>query len=79
VSFELNAGDLFVLCSDGVFEAFDTEGREFGAERLLDVVRAHRTDTAQQVVDAIFSAVTEFRGDRPQSDDVTAVAVRITA
>ena len=34
---------------------------------------------AQQVVDAIFAAVTEFRGDRPQSDDLTAVAVRITA
>ena len=79
VSFDLNAGDLFVLCSDGVFEAFDPEGREFGAERLLDVVAAHRNETAQQVVDAIFAAVTEFRGDRAQSDDMTAVAVRITA
>ena len=79
VSFELNAGDLFVLCSDGVFEAFDAEGREFGADRLLDVVRTHRNESAQQVVDAIFDAVTEFRGDRPQSDDLTAVAVRITA
>ena len=79
VSFDLNAGDLFVLCSDGVFEAFDAEGREFGAERLLGVVAAHRNETAQQVVDAIFAAVTEFRGDRAQSDDMTAVAVRITA
>jgi sigma-B regulation protein RsbU (phosphoserine phosphatase) len=79
VSFDQSAGELFVLCSDGVFEAFDPEGREFGADRLLEVVAAHRNETAQQVVDAIFDAVTAFRGDRPQSDDLTAVAVRITA
>ena len=78
LTFDLAHGDLFVFCSDGVFEANDALGREFGAERLLQVVRATRHKPARDVVDAIFSAVQEFRGDTPPNDDTTAVAVRIT-
>ena len=37
----LAAGDVFVLCSDGIFEAFDEAGQEFGAQRVIDVDRAH--------------------------------------
>jgi sigma-B regulation protein RsbU (phosphoserine phosphatase) len=78
IAFDLAADDLFVFCTDGVFETFSPHGQEFGPERLLDTVRVHRHDPAQQVVDAIFEAVTAFRGERAQSDDMTAVAVRIT-
>jgi len=78
ISFDLAAGDLFVFCSDGVFEANDALGREFGAERLLKVVTETRTKTAREIVDAIFAAVDGFRGDTPPNDDTTAVAVRVT-
>ena len=49
------------------------------AERLLKVVRETRDKPARQVVEAIFLAVQEFRGDTPPNDDMTAVALRITA
>jgi sigma-B regulation protein RsbU (phosphoserine phosphatase) len=79
ISFDLVAGDVFVFCSDGVYDANDARGREFGTERLLQIV----TDTCQQpargIVDAIFSAVQDFRGDTPPNDDMTAVALRITS
>lgn len=78
VTFALHAGDVFVFCSDGVFEAMDIDGREFTAERLLDVVRASRNLPPPSLVEAIFAAVAEWRGDAPQNDDMTAVAVRIT-
>ena len=52
---------------------------EFGAERLLKVVKANSGGSARQVVDAIFAAVQEFRGDTPPNDDMTAVALKITA
>jgi len=78
VSFDLAAGDVYVFCSDGVFEANDALGREFGAERLLDVVAERRQNAAGELVDAIFAAVQEFRGDTPPNDDMTAVALRIT-
>ena len=77
-AFDLSPGDVFVFCSDGVFEANDAIGREFGAERLLAVVEGACRRSAPELVDAIFTAVQEFRGDVPPNDDMTAVAVRIT-
>jgi sigma-B regulation protein RsbU (phosphoserine phosphatase) len=78
LTFDLRAGDLFVFCTDGVFEANDQLGREFGAARLLSVIDARRTDAARAIVDAIFEAVQEFRGETQPNDDMTAVAIRIT-
>jgi len=78
VTFALHAGDLFVLCTDGVFEAMNANGQEFTAARLIDVVAALRQEPAAKVVGRIFEAVSEWRGDTPPNDDMTAVAVRIT-
>ncbi len=79
VTFDFSVGDVYVFCTDGVSEAFSRAGEEFGTERLIDVVKARRDGTAAEIVDAIFDAVQAFRGERAQSDDMTAVAVRITA
>jgi sigma-B regulation protein RsbU (phosphoserine phosphatase) len=79
VTCDLALGDVFVFCSDGVFEANDALGREFGTERLIEVVTAMRQKPARELVDGIFAAVEEFRGDTPPNDDMTAVALRITA
>jgi sigma-B regulation protein RsbU (phosphoserine phosphatase) len=78
VTFSLHAGDLFVLCTDGVFEAMDAQGQEFTASRLIDVVARLRDQPAAKVVEGIFAAVSEWRGETPPNDDMTAVAVRIT-
>ena len=79
LTFELSAGDVFVFCSDGVFEANDALGREFGAARLLDVVKQACQEPARRIVDAIFDSVQHFRGEAMPNDDMTAVALRITA
>lgn len=79
VSFDLVAGDLFVFCSDGVFEARNGDGEEFGSARLLSVVERHGHGTAREIVDAVFAAVQDFRGETPPNDDMTAVALRVTA
>jgi sigma-B regulation protein RsbU (phosphoserine phosphatase) len=78
-AFELNPGDVFVFCSDGVFEAVDPAGREFGAARLADAVRASRAGSAQEIVEHIVTEVTTFRRGALPNDDMTAVAVKITA
>ena len=75
----MQAGDLFVFCSDGVFEANDLLLREFGSARLMKVLEEVRDRPAKQIVDAIFAAVAEFRGEAQPNDDMTAVAVKITA
>jgi sigma-B regulation protein RsbU (phosphoserine phosphatase) len=76
---DLQVGDLFVFCSDGVFEANDLLMREFGTARLLRVIEESRERSAREIVDAIFTAVEEFRGEALPNDDMTAVAVKINA
>ena len=79
LTFDLQPGDLFVFCSDGVFEAMNADGQEFGAARLMETIRAARDIAAGELVDAIFTAVQAWRGEEPPNDDTTAVAIRITA
>ena len=79
ITFALHPGDVFVFCTDGVFEAMNADGQEFTAERLIQVVRQARELPPQALVKAIFDAVSAWRGDTPPNDDMTAVAVRITA
>ena len=77
LTLDLQAGDLFVFCSDGVFEANDVLLREFGSARLMKVIEENRELPARGIVDAIFAAVQEFRGDGLPNDDMTAVAIKI--
>jgi sigma-B regulation protein RsbU (phosphoserine phosphatase) len=79
VSFDLAVGDVYVFCTDGVFETTDARGREFGVERLTKVVLEARQQTARVIADEVFGAVADFRGDRPQRDDMTVVALRVTS
>ena len=79
VTIQLARGDVFVFCTDGIFETLNEDGVEFGSTRLADVVSRYREHSARAIVDAIFAETTSFRGNRPQGDDMTAVAVKITA
>jgi phosphoserine phosphatase RsbU/P len=79
VSIDLKRDDIFVFCTDGIFEALNEGGAEFGGARLADVVSRFRDRSARAIVNAIFDETAAFRGSRPQGDDMTAVAVKITA
>jgi len=78
-TFSLATGDVFVICSDGIFEAMNEDGEEFTASRLMEVVERTRDGSAKAMVDAIYDAVEAFRGEAIQNDDMTAVAIKITA
>jgi len=78
LTYALHTGDTFVFCSDGVFEAMNVNGEEFGAARLMEVVETFREIPPRPLVDAIFAAVEGFRHGAPPNDDMTAVAVKIT-
>ncbi len=79
VTLELAVGDVFALCTDGIFEAMDHQGREFGAERLIETIRATHHLPAKGIVAAIHDAVEAFCDGAPPNDDRTTVVVRITA
>src|SRR6188508_1564722 len=79
VSLPLKKGDVFVFCTDGIFEALNEAGTEFGSRRLCQVVAEHASASAREIVDAVFDAVWSFSGEAAQVDDMTAVAAKITA
>ena len=77
-TFDLAVGDVYIFCSDGVYDATNDSGGMFGTERLLQVVAETRHKPSREIVDGIFAAVKAFRGATPPNDDTTAVAIRIT-
>ena len=77
LTYPLHTGDLFVFCSDGVSEAMNVSGEEFGSARLVEIVERFRDSPPRALVDAIFDAVEVFREGAPPNDDMTAVAVKI--
>jgi sigma-B regulation protein RsbU (phosphoserine phosphatase) len=75
---DLAAGDLLLLYSDGLVEAVNAIGEQFGWERLEKLlVEIGREGSAAQVRDRVLREVWEFKGETAQVDDVTMVAVRI--
>jgi serine phosphatase RsbU (regulator of sigma subunit) len=75
----MTAGDCYLFCTDGVSEAMNSRGEEFGAERLMAVVQGARERPAADIVAAIARAVESHRAGFPPNDDMTIVAVRVTA
>jgi PAS domain S-box-containing protein len=69
----LGAGELLVLVTDGILESEAPDGTEFGAERLLEVVRQSRQLPAREIVDRVESAVRAFVGDSLRTDDLSIV------
>jgi sigma-B regulation protein RsbU (phosphoserine phosphatase) len=79
ITIELMPGDVFVFCTDGIFETFDAGGADFGADGVMAAALASRDRPAREIVSAIFGAMQAFRGDGEQADDQTVVVVKITA
>ncbi len=76
-SVELQSGDLLVAFTDGVTEALDPSGDEFGEERLKDLLRSVRGATADDVASHLAAAMKAWIGGAEQHDDLTFVVVAI--
>jgi serine phosphatase RsbU (regulator of sigma subunit) len=73
---ELEPGDVLVIFSDGVTEAFNNAGEEFGEPRLLACLNAHRACEPAELLQKVLSSVRQFAATAAQSDDVTALVLR---
>jgi sigma-B regulation protein RsbU (phosphoserine phosphatase) len=71
----LNPGDCLLFYTDGVKEAIDASGDEYGMERLRKAFLAGASQGAQASVRAVEKDLAEFTGDSPQMDDITLVAI----
>jgi phosphoserine phosphatase RsbU/P len=70
------AGNLLLMYSDGVTEATNSLGEEFGNDRMIEIVQANKTLSSQELCNKIFQALKEFTEDAPPKDDRTLFIVK---
>ena len=75
-SLELGPGDVLILFTDGVVEAFNQAGEEFGNDRWLGAIRSLPDWNAQETLQFLMKRVDEFVGATRQSDDITCLVFR---
>jgi serine phosphatase RsbU (regulator of sigma subunit) len=73
---QLHPGDVLVVYSDGVSEAVNPHGEEFGPTRLYEVVSRNLDSSAAGIRDRIEAALTKFCQGTPAADDITLVIVK---
>jgi sigma-B regulation protein RsbU (phosphoserine phosphatase) len=74
----LQAGDVLVLFTDGLWEARNAEGEFFGKERMKQIIDHDGGEAAQRLVDCLVESHRQFTADMPQEDDLTLLVVRKT-
>jgi sigma-B regulation protein RsbU (phosphoserine phosphatase) len=74
---ELKPGLVFLLTTDGVWEARNPEGEQFGRQRLRDFLTGHATLPPAEMIEALLAEVNAFHGSESHEDDVTALVVKV--
>ena len=73
---QLDPGDELLLYSDGITEAMNTSGEEWGEERLRSFLSGHKATVADELLKELTATVGLHRASAPQQDDMTLVFVR---
>ncbi len=76
LDFQLDHGDTLLLYTDGVNEATDAQGEEFGEQRLHTTLTRLAPQGPQSVVDGLIQEVDNFCGGRRGHDDITLVVIQ---
>jgi sigma-B regulation protein RsbU (phosphoserine phosphatase) len=72
----LPPGETLVLYTDGITEAPNSEGKEFGGSRLADVLKSLHSKSAKEINDGVLEGVKRFAGGDLRRDDYTLVTVK---
>ena len=73
----LAPGDLLAAFTDGISEALNLDGDEWGEERLLALIARSTHHGAREIVDTVLGAAEEFALGAAQHDDMTVAALRV--
>jgi sigma-B regulation protein RsbU (phosphoserine phosphatase) len=75
-SLRLEPGDCLILYTDGVTEALDRHGEEFGMENVIKSIQASAAEGAAAMITRLTDDLRAFVGTHPQNDDITLIAIR---
>jgi serine phosphatase RsbU (regulator of sigma subunit) len=73
----LESGDVLVWYTDGLTEAENQAGEEFGRGKIFDIVRSHRNANAQEIVDLLYQEVIDFSERDTFEDDLTIMVLKV--
>lgn len=79
LDFQMDPGDCLLLYTDGVNEALDAKGLEFGEERIHSALASLAAQGPQAVVDGLIADLDKFLGGRRSHDDITLIALQKAA
>jgi sigma-B regulation protein RsbU (phosphoserine phosphatase) len=74
---QLESGDVLLAYTDGVTEAFNTDGEEFGEERLQELLRSSSHMSADELRDTVVHCVRDWCATAPQHDDLTFIVLKV--
>ncbi len=74
---DLRRGDVLVFVTDGVTEALNFQGEQFGRTRLRESVLRHRQEKAKDIANQVLWDVRRFAGLAVQADDITVVVAKV--
>ncbi|MDM8531703.1 SpoIIE family protein phosphatase [Anaerolineales bacterium HSG25] len=72
----LNPGDLFVVASDGFFEAENPAGEMLGHKQFIKLIEKSAPHSAEEIVISLFNQITDFTAGQPQADDQTLIVLK---
>jgi sigma-B regulation protein RsbU (phosphoserine phosphatase) len=75
---QLRSGDALVLYTDGLTEAFNAVGVQWGLDRLTEVIRSNAAETPEKLIQKIVKELTDFTEGSPLADDATLVVCKVT-
>ncbi len=74
---QLHRGDKLFLYTDGVPEATDADNKMFTIARMIESLNRYKDGSPQEIIEGVTHSVSEFVGDAPQFDDLTAVCLEL--
>ena len=72
LTLQLEPGDSLLFCTDGITDAFDGDGEQFGIERLQQICDGHRLTSPTEFLGRVFAAIEDFSRGQEQHDDMAA-------
>jgi sigma-B regulation protein RsbU (phosphoserine phosphatase) len=75
----LQAGDIILLGTDGIWEACNGDGIMFGKEAVRQILREQHDRPAGDILNSVFDAVASYAGEAKIADDMTLIVVKIVA
>jgi hypothetical protein len=72
----IEPGDILLLMTDGIAETVSPAGEQFGLQRVFETVKSHRHLSPREIISALNTAATRYRGSATQLDDVTTVVLK---